>query len=72
MLSSALEYAKHLYTLLHSSPQGSDESGAIAAPTLPMKKLKLREGRQLAPGHIARCWHSLDLNPSSLTAQPTL
>ena len=35
--------AKHLHTLFHSSPQGSDVIGTVTTPPLQMKKLKLRE-----------------------------
>ena len=43
MLLSALERAKHLHTLFHSSPQGSEEIGTVTIPPSQMKKLKLRE-----------------------------
>lgn len=72
MLLSALECAKHLHTLFHSSAQGSDGIGTVITLPLQMKRLKLREGRCLAPGYTAKCWNSQDLNPSNLTAQPTL
>ena len=40
---SVLLSAKHLHTLFHSSPQGSDVIGTVTTPPLQMKKLKLRE-----------------------------